>query len=58
MWGDFAFVIPGEGALAPQTRNRAAPKRSEGDGWTRPMRGSFALSRAALFRVFAALRPE
>ena len=25
------FVIPGEGALAPQTRNKAAPQRSEGD---------------------------
>ncbi len=51
------FVIPGEGALAPQTRNRAAPQRSEGD-LSAPVRDRFALSRAALFQVFATLRPE
>ena len=60
MWGDLnTVVIPGEGALAPQTRNPAA-------------RGSATLSRtpalmivrdkitfgAAGFRVCAALRPE
>ncbi len=54
----FSFVIPGAGALAPETRNKAA-------------RGSAKLSRtlaadrspalrcgAAWFRVSAALRPE
>ena len=60
MWGDrIAVVIPGEGALAPETRNPAA-------------RVSAKLSRtpalmivhdkitfgAAGFRVSAALRPE
>jgi len=58
MWGDLTFVIPGEGALAPKTRNPAAPERSEGDVPTNAVRDRFALSRAAGFRVCAALRPE
>ncbi len=58
MWAEFSCVIPGGGAPAPQTRNPAAPERSEGDGSTRGLRDRFALSRAALFRVSAALRPE
>lgn len=62
------FVIPGEGERSePQTRNKAAPERSGGEspqgGASAPVnsqraRDRFALSRAALFRVFAALRPE
>jgi hypothetical protein len=58
MWGDFSFVIPGEGALAPQTRKPAAPQRSEGDVSADLARGRVALSRAAGFRVSTSLRPE
>ncbi|GLK48199.1 hypothetical protein GCM10017620_11720 [Brevundimonas intermedia] len=55
-----SFVIPGEGPLGPQTRNPAAPKAKS---VSRRMlkdrvRDSFALARAAGFRVSAALRPE
>ena len=55
-----AFVIPGEGPLGPKTRNPAAQKAKSISGrmLEQRVRDRFALTRAAGFRVSAALRPE
>jgi hypothetical protein len=54
----FAFVIPGEGALAPQTRNEAARASANLSRMHALKNVAFATLRRRLVPGLAALRPE